>query len=217
MDLSLIGTWIIQGLILFGFAIAGVYVALRLFGPRPSTPPDQSASASPDVGSQTGVVPAAAAPAPAATTVAAEAAPATEPAAPSSAPAPPRRVKKSSQPGKVHQAFEFGEDDRITVVLEMPESLLDDAENLAEAWVETVGWARVERMKRANDEEEEARALAAAVDPAPFKEAKIEPEKLQAQLNEVLQRLQLSAERRRQLRSLLEEKLAAELAEEEEE
>ncbi|MBX7232854.1 MAG: hypothetical protein K1X65_00635 [Caldilineales bacterium] len=180
---TLILNWIIQGLILGGFALAGVYLALRLFaGQRnpPPAPPLARTEAPPVV-----------------------AAPASSPARPTT-PARPTDGRPPTgvhDPDAVRHAFEFGDDDRLTMIVEVPAAYLADDGALVEVWVDAVGWARLEQNQQAGKKTKNGPPPAAAPAAA--------PEHLQSHLDQVLQRLQLSADRRGQLRAMLDQNLPA--------
>ncbi len=189
MDLATIGLWIIQGLILFAFATLGIVVGQRLLNrSTPSTPPPASVAAPPDA--------VAAAPAPL---------PATAPTGTAAAPAPPVSTPQGiAEELDVQNAVEFTEDGRMLLVMDMPASLLDDDRSLVDVWSDAVARARVEQQKYLRGEMP-AVAGANALDPLAT-----DPEVLGDQLNQVLNRLQLSAERRRRFHDLLSESFAAE-------
>lgn len=186
MDWMTIGTWIIQGVILFGFATLGVILGQRLFN-RPTPIPSPSKS----------LVPSPQEPEPAAAAIA---------AAP-----PPRTSSQASSDLDIQRAVEFSESGRMLLILDMPASFLDDDKALIDAWIESVGWARVEHQRQdrgepgLSDDLAVAGASLSTLDPS-----NADPEVLGAQLNQVLNRLQLSAERRRHFRSLLEQNFPAE-------
>ncbi len=191
-DWTLIINWIIQGLILAGFAFIGVYVGLRVFARQRQTlakptPPEPSRPA-PAPRVDTGAI---SKPGLAAATTGARR-------------RPSRGLTSADEAPFVRHAFEFGEDDQLTMILEMPATTLDDDGALVETWVDVVGWARLERTQTQRG----APNMAGARVPAPFLGKAAEPEGLQAHLDEVLHRLQLSAERRRQLRALLDQNIA---------
>lgn len=93
----------------------------------------------------------------------------------------------------VRHAFEI-EGDRVTVMVELPLALLHDDRTVVDAWMEAIGAARL------GDTSVTARG------PIPAGAMSDEQEQLQMRLNEVLNRLQLAAERRRRLRAMLEER-----------
>lgn len=173
VDWILLLNWTVQGLILAGFAFVGVYMGLRLFTRRRSSPtsaetPGSEQSRPPAAAS--GVVAVAAAPPPEV--------------------APSRGLRIGAE--GVRHAFEI-EGDRVTVMVELPLALLHDDRTVVDAWMEAIGAARL------GDTSMTVRGpiTAGAVGD--------EQEQLQVRLNEVLNRLQLAAERRRRLRAMLEE------------
>ncbi|MCS7039395.1 MAG: hypothetical protein RMN24_07895 [Anaerolineae bacterium] len=105
--------------------------------------------------------------------------------------APSRRVLAG--PESVRHAFEI-EGDRVTVMVELPLALLHDDRTVVDAWMEAIGAARL------------GDTPVTAQGPIPVGAASDEQEQLQVRLNEVLNRLQLAAERRRRLRAMLEER-----------
>ena len=115
----------------------------------------------------------------------------------------------------MRHAFEFS-DDQLAILLEMPLVTLQDDAALAEAWVEVVGWARTEQKRPAGIASSVAPSpkatsiVAAAAPPPPFPDGG--SAQLQAQLDAVLQRLQSSAGRRRQMRQKLDQTLPADEA-----
>lgn len=184
VDWTLIGNWIVQGLIFAGFAFLGVYAGLRLFG-RAATAPAPSA-------------------APVSRPTAAPIAAAPPPLVLATLPAAAAGVAAAPETPEVRHAIEFAED-RLTIILEGPTSLLADDHALVAAWVDVVGWARLDYLGRGAQRTsgpDPALALAAG---RPAALSLNEPAAMQAQLDQVLQRLHLSAERRRQLRALLEQ------------
>lgn len=182
VDWTLIGNWIVQGLIFAGFAFLGVYVGLKLFS-RAATAP---AAARPAAGR-----------APVAPRLA---------AAPALPPSPLAAAGAEETPA-VRHAFEF-EADRLTIILEAPVTLLADDQGLVSAWVDVVGWARLAYLGRGGEETPASGLSSAAAVSAHLHRGEIdEPVMMQAQLDQVLQRLHLSAERRRYLRALLEQNL----------
>lgn len=228
--------WILQSVIVAVCAFAGVYLALWLFARQRHETAPLVEPVSGTGGSETWVEP----PALAASSVIA-AAETTAYALPPSSPAPtfpaemPARatVARSTPTGgatgggggrpvatpdrsRVRHAFEF-EDDQLSILLEMPVSMLRDDAALAEAWVEVVGWARAGQMRPAGvPSAATANALAPAGGPiakvaaAPPPFAGSGSAQFQSQLDAVLQRLQSSAGRRRQMRQMLDQSLAAE-------
>lgn len=90
------------------------------------------------------------------------------------------------------------------MIVEMPALYLGDEGALVEVWVDAVGWARLEQNRQAGARPKngQPRPAAAAVSAAA-------PEHLQTHLEGVLQRLQLSADRRGQLRAMLDQKMPA--------
>lgn len=190
---TLILNWIIQGLILGGFALAGVYLALRLFaGQRTSASPPSQPAAEPS-----GFVAPAAVFSP---RPGGEAQPSTG-----------RRNRRPSQEpdlDAVRHAFEFGDDDRLTMILELPAAYLADDGALVELWVDAVGWARLEQ-----NHQDAGKAKAAPSPPSKLASVGANSDHLQTHLDQVLQRLQLSADRRGQLRAMLDQKMPASEAE----
>lgn len=181
---TLILNWIIQGLILGGFALAGVYLALRLFAGQRNPPP-----APPLARSEPPLV------------TAAPASPSARPTAPAQAsPTDGRPPTGVHDPDAVRHAFEFGDDDRLTMIVEIPAVYLADDGALVEVWVDAVGWARLEQNQQAGKKTKngQQRPTTAAA-----------PDHLQSHLDQVLQRLQLSADRRGQLRAMLDQNLPA--------
>ncbi|NOZ48973.1 MAG: hypothetical protein GXP37_02855 [Chloroflexi bacterium] len=179
MDWTTIGAWIIQGIILFGFATLGVVLGQRLLSRPPfSAPP----TAHPQ---QPAVAPSLAA--------------ATAPAAPST-PNPDLDIQR---------AVEFSEKGRMLLVLDMPVMLLDDDKSLIDAWIESVGWARIEHQRMGRGQSGLAGAQADPGSLSSLDPTHADPEVLGDQLNQVLNRLQLSAERRRHFRAMLAENFPA--------
>ena len=184
MDWLTATLWIVQGILLFAFAVAGVYVGLRLFAKQQLRLPD----------------------APLQKAAIDAAAPEAEATAPLSS---PLSTARSPDAPDVLHAFEFSEDGFLTMVVEMPASLLDNDARLAAAWVDVVGWARVERLSKENEARWAAQEEAIAAGLPVTEMISNDPQRLQEQLDKTLHRLQLSAERRRQLRALLEQSLRA--------
>ncbi len=190
---TLILNWIIQGLILGGFALAGVYLALRIFASQRSAPPSSPAYSP------------AAAPVPPAVPSVPTSRPATGATAPASGPAKPKRGRRPTQDpdfDAVRHAFEFGDDNRLTMILEMPASYLADDATLVELWVDAVGWARLEQSHQSGNG-----SMEEAPPPSTTVSGSANTEHLQSHLDQVLQRLQLSADRRGQLRAMLDQKM----------
>ncbi len=105
---------------------------------------------------------------------------------------------RPAEPPPVKHAFDFT-DDQVTMILEMPvETLADDA-TLADVWVDTVSWAR-----SAWSDIQEGK-LTRAEGPA-GEETLDESEITREHLEDSLQRLHDSAERRRELRLKLNER-----------
>jgi hypothetical protein len=96
----------------------------------------------------------------------------------------------------IRHAFEI-EGDRVTVMVELPLTLLHDDRAVVEAWLEAIGAARL------------GDTTASTRGPIVAGATADEQEQLQMQLNAVLNRLQLAAERRRRLRAMLEERFPA--------
>lgn len=190
---TLILNWIIQGLILGGFALAGVYLALRIFAsqrssatPAPAAPPAETHTASLAHAPSTGR-------------------PATGASVSASGSAKAKRGRRPAQDpdlDAVRHAFEFGDDNRLTMILEMPASYLADDATLVELWVDAVGWARLELSHQGGNG-----AMNQAPRPATPVPGSANPEYLQTHLDQVLHRLQLSADRRGQLRAMLDQKM----------
>lgn len=182
---TLILNWIIQGLILGGFALAGVYLALRLFAGQRNPPP-----APPLARIETPLV---------------AAAPASPPARPTTLtqvrPTDGRPPTGVHDPDAVRHAFEFGDDDRLTMIVEVPAAYLSDDGALVEVWVDAVGWARLEQNQQTGKKTKNGSPRPTATAAA--------PEHLQSHLDQVLQRLQLSADRRGQLRAMLDQNMPA--------
>jgi len=99
----------------------------------------------------------------------------------------------------IKHAFDFA-DDQVTMILEMPVSLLEDDEALAEGWVDVVSWARVAYREILEGRLAESQAV------EPEGAAAQAPEMSGEELEASLKRLHDSAERRRELRMLLNEK-----------
>ena len=187
VDWTLIGNWILQGIILGGFAMVGIYAGLRLYGRQTGrrmeagegakqapkgTGHDKKQNATGAGGSPFTGVP--------------------SPAGPGT-----KVESRDGAANDIRHAIEF-DDDRVSMILDLPAGILDDDRALVEAWVEAVGWARIEQMRKDRRLKPLSPMAAGAAMPID------EPERLQAQLDEMLQRLQISAERRRHLRALLE-------------
>jgi hypothetical protein len=114
-----------------------------------------------------------------------------------SAPPLPGRHGPSSAVENIRHAFEI-EGDRVTVMVELPLAWLHDDRMVVDAWLEAIGAAR------------SGEASVSARSPVPAGAVADEQEQLQIQLNTVLNRLQLAAERRRRLRAMLEERFPVE-------
>jgi hypothetical protein len=123
--------------------------------------------------------------------------PEAEAVAASDAPEPRPHSAQAENP-PIRHAFDFT-DDTLTMILEMPVSMLEDDEALTEGWIRVVGWARM--TYRQILEGKLAESQAAASDNAP-QESVLTNEALEASL----QRLHDSAERRREMRMLLRQK-----------
>lgn len=190
---TLILNWIIQGLILGGFALAGVYLALRIFASQRS-----STSSSPASSPAAPPVP----PAVAAVPTSRSATGATAAVSGSAKSKRGRRPTQDPDLDAVRHAFEFGDDNRLTMILEMPASYLADDATLVELWVDAVGWARLEQSHQGGNGSMEQVPRPSA--PVP---GGANTEHLQIHLDQVLQRLQLSADRRGQLRAMLDQKM----------
>lgn len=227
--------WILQSVIVAVCAFAGVYLALWLFARQRHETAPLVEPVSGTGGSETWVEP----PALAASSAmaAAETTAYTPPPAPTLPAEMPARatVARSTPTGgatgggggrpvvtpdrsRVRHAFEF-EDDQLSILLEMPVSMLGDDAALAEAWVEVVGWARAGQTRSAGVPSAatvnapapgRVPIAGAAAAPPPF--AGGGSAQFQSQLDAVLQRLQSSAGRRRQMRQMLDQSLAADEA-----
>ena len=187
MDWTLIINWILQGLILAGFIVLGLYVGARLIGWRPSTPADEPAAPQPIEKSEP-------------TIVAATSSGFVDAVAPTAASdlAVKRMEREESDLPEVRHAVDFDENGRMTLVVEMPAGMLDDDGSLVNVWIEAVSMARRERLARpGRARSRKGRSTAGAFS--------VGPDDLQHQLDQVLYRLQLSAERRRKLRTMLED------------
>ncbi len=128
--------------------------------------------------------------------------PVLEPAAQEEAPqeSPQQRSVDVENPPIKH-AFDFT-DEAVTMILEMPVSLLEDDEALAAGWVDVVSWARVTYRDILEGRLQESAEEVEGVSPD---ESELTSEELEASLR----RLHDSAERRRELRMLLAEKQKA--------
>ncbi len=177
VDWTLLLNWTIQGLILAGFAFIGVYIGLRLFTRERSSPLPTAAPPS-----EGGRLPASSPPGVVAVM----------------APSPPSVSARDLPVGaeSIRHAFEF-EGDRVTVMVELPLTLLHDDRAVVDAWLEAIGAARLGDTSATTHGPIVAGATAD------------EQEQLQMQLNAVLNRLQLAAERRRRLRAMLAERFPA--------
>ncbi len=111
---------------------------------------------------------------------------------------PPRQRSADVENPPIKHAFDFA-DDAVTMILEMPVSLLEDDEALAAGWVDVVSWARVTYRDILEGRLQEAAEEIEGVSP---NESELTSEELEASLR----RLHDSAERRRELRMLLAEK-----------
>ncbi|HFQ95158.1 MAG TPA: hypothetical protein ENK30_01170 [Anaerolineae bacterium] len=125
--------------------------------------------------------------------------PVLEPQAQPETPSEPEPRSVSAENPPIKHAFDFT-DDTLTMILEMPASLLEDDEALAEGWVDVVSWARVTyreilagRLAESKTAEDEGVSADA-------------PEMSGDELEASLKRLHDSAERRRELRMLLAQK-----------
>lgn len=192
---TLIFNWIIQGLILAGFAFAGVYLALRLFASQHAAAPPSPTSRTP-ADTEAGVATFVAPSRPAGGTTTALPA--------SSKTTRKRRSALEPDPDTIRHAFDFGEDNRVTMILEMPAATLADDGALVEVWVDVVGWARLEQSRQSASNLKDMRPNGQTAASAPVAAS---PEHLQTHLDQVLERLQLSADRRGQLRSMLDQKM----------
>lgn len=194
-------SWMLQGVILAIFVVAGLFIGVRLAGLRSGAAPAHP-TVTPEAAT---ITPAPAPPVAPVVPPAPEAAPVMPaPVAVPPAPAPQNRTAKPDRETApeledMRHAFEFSDDDRLTIILEMPVEVLDNDRALVDIWVEAVGWARLEHVGQSSVvqmHKPTANTPAKALDTS-------EAEQLQVQLDEVLQRLQLSAERRREMRELL--------------
>ena len=96
----------------------------------------------------------------------------------------------------VKHAFDF-DDDRISMIVDMPVSMLSDDAILADAWVDVVGWARVAWA------DTQAHRLASG-DAEGEEKATLDPNEITSEhMADSLQRLHDAAERRRELRQKL--------------
>ncbi len=220
-------SWILQGVFIAVCAFAGVYLALWLFArQRRDEATAESGAASTSAWSEP--------PALAATSVFAQeaaqvqAVPLPPPGAVTPLTAPERTPAPAATPGpaagtrpavsqpRVRHAFEF-QDDQVTVLLEMPASLLQDDAALADAWVDVIGWARSEQAHPGSSAVASgslrplgARASAASLTPPSSVDA--DQAQLQVRLDEGLRRLQAAAIRSRQMRQMLEQSMPADEA-----
>ncbi|RUA16699.1 MAG: hypothetical protein DSY55_03590 [Clostridia bacterium] len=109
------------------------------------------------------------------------------------------RAGPSAEASSIKHAFDFDED-RISMVLEMPVSFLEDDDALSEGWVDVVSWAR---MAYSDMLRKQLTTMAEEVDEAaPDVDAQ---QVTREKLEESLKRLHDSAERRRELRMKLAE------------
>lgn len=204
-------SWLLQGAILAIFIVAALLVGLRLAGWRPNAKDATAVGGAIDDAQRSSPPPVTANPVAPAPTIAAAAAP-PEPApavqpAPAPVPVPQHTLSSDRELAPeledMRHAFEFSDDDRLTIILEMPVDVLDKDRALVDIWVEAVGWARLERAGKTMSP--------GASQPQPLSQAQVlgstEAEQLQVQLDEVLHRLQLSAERRREMRALLDQNM----------
>ena len=109
------------------------------------------------------------------------------------------RAGPSAEASSIKHAFDFDED-RISMILEMPVSFLEDDDALSEGWVDVVSWAR---MAYSDMLRKQLTAMAEEGDEAnsDVNAQQVTREKLE----ESLKRLHDSAERRRELRMKLAE------------
>jgi len=114
---------------------------------------------------------------------------------PAAAPAP-----RAAEPPPVRHAFDFS-GDQVSMILEMPVSLLADDAALADVWVDVVGWARM-----AWEDVEAGNVPVTAQSPEAEGESLDESEITREHLEGSLQRLHDAAERRRELRLKLAER-----------
>lgn len=109
------------------------------------------------------------------------------------------RAGPSAEASSIKHAFDFDED-RISMILEMPVSFLEDDDALSEGWVDVVSWARMAYsdmlQKQLTAMAEEGGEAGSDVDAQQVTREKLE---------ESLKRLHDSAERRRELRMKLAE------------
>ena len=98
----------------------------------------------------------------------------------------------------IRHAFDFT-DDTLTMILEMPASLLEDDEALTEGWIQVVGWARMTYREILEGKLAESQAVVSENAP---QQNVLSNEALE----ESLKRLHDSAERRREMRMLLRQK-----------
>lgn len=112
----------------------------------------------------------------------------------------PSSPAKPVEASPIKHAFDF-EDDRVTMILEMPTVLLDDDNALASGWVDVVSWARMARQD-IMDGQPTAGLQQDADGGAKLDESEITREHLEGSL----QRLHDAAEHRRELRMKLTER-----------
>ncbi len=126
---------------------------------------------------------------------------------PSNAMASPGQPVAPSLDVPIKRAFDFDED-KVTIILEMPAVMLDHDEALAEGWVQVMDEARRAYQQVLEGEMPPPQAEKVIADAAP-REA-IAPNDLRGEhLEASLNRLKEAAERRRRLRMMLHEKQTA--------
>jgi len=97
----------------------------------------------------------------------------------------------------VKHAFDF-DDDRVSMMIDMPVAMLSDEALLADVWVDVVGWARVAWA------DTQAHRLASGAADAAETDETLDPNEITSEhMADSLQRLHDAAERRRELRQKL--------------
>ncbi len=196
VDWIIVSSWLIEGVIVACFVIAGYYIATRLFGKKPDTSQQIEDTADRQAFTEADTVPV-------------QTISQTEPPTLSIQQALTAPLESDQSVGypPVRYAFDFNEDDQLSIVLEMPVSMLEHDSDLAEVWVDTIGWAQIEHKNRLQHRERPI-APSPMSGPVYSNEESERTYDLQDQLDAVLIRLQQAATRRQYLRTSLNESFA---------
>ncbi|MCP4164559.1 MAG: hypothetical protein GY759_01545 [Chloroflexi bacterium] len=196
VDWIIVSSWLIEGMIVACFVIAGYYIATRLFGKKPDTSQQIEDTVDRQAFTEADTVPVQTIPQTELPTLSIQ-----------QALTAPLESDLSAGYPPVRYAFDFKEDDQLTIVLEMPVSMLEHDSDLAEVWVDTIGKAQIERQNMYRGGQHSP-GLSPAPESVYGNTESNRTDDLHDQLDAVLNRLQHAATRRQDLRTSLSESFA---------